>query len=135
MKKRDVQIGQTYLAKVSGRLAPVRIRRESAYGGWDAVNTKTGRSVRIRSAQRLRRVVAPHPAKPAPIAVGTRVAVRIAQGLRKAVGVVRAIESRSTDDADTFYRVDVTEGDRCDEHRDADGELWVCPFEITPLPA
>ena len=132
MKKRDVQVGQTYLAKVSGRLAPVRITRESPYGGWDAVNGKTGRSVRIRSAQRLRRTVAPRPAKPAPIAVGTRVRIRIDQGMQKAVGVVRAVE---TDETDTFYRVDVTEGDRCDEHRTPDGELWVCPFEITPLPA
>jgi len=130
MKKRDVQVGRTYLAKVSGRLAPVRITRESPYGGWDAVNTKTGRSVRIRSAQRLRRPVAP-PAKPAVIAVGARVAVRIDQGLQKAVGVVRAVE---TDETDTFYRVDVTEGDRCNEHRTPDGELWVCPFELRPLP-
>jgi hypothetical protein len=65
------------------------------------------------------------------IAVGTRVRISIDQGLQQAVGIVRAVE---TDEADTFYRVDVTEGDRCDEHRTADGELWVCPFEIRPLP-
>lgn len=65
------------------------------------------------------------------VAIGDRVAVRIDQGLQKAVGVVRAVE---TDDTDTFYRVDVAEGDRCDEHRNADGKLWVCPFEIRPLP-
>ena len=57
MKKRDIEIGKTYLAKVSGNLAPVRITSESAYGGWNAVNSTTGREVRIRGAGRLRRPV------------------------------------------------------------------------------
>ena len=55
MKKRDIKIGETYLAKVSGKLVPVRITSESPHGGWNAVNTTTGREVRIRSAARLRR--------------------------------------------------------------------------------
>jgi hypothetical protein len=55
MKKRDIEIGKTYLAKVSGNMVPVRITSESAYGGWNAVNTTTRREVRIRSAARLRR--------------------------------------------------------------------------------
>jgi len=55
MKKRDIKIGETYLAKVSGKLVPVRITSESPYGGWNAINTTTGREVRIRSAARLRR--------------------------------------------------------------------------------
>ena len=54
MKKAQVQIGQTYVCKVSGRLAEVRIESECPYGGWWAVNTQTGRQVRIRNAQRLR---------------------------------------------------------------------------------
>jgi len=54
MKKRDIEIGKTYLAKVSGNLVPVRITSESVHGGWNAVNTTTGREVRIRSATRLR---------------------------------------------------------------------------------
>jgi hypothetical protein len=54
MKKSDVAIGATYVAKVSGRLATVRIDRESRHGGWEATNAETGRSVRIKSAQRLR---------------------------------------------------------------------------------
>jgi hypothetical protein len=57
MKKQDVQIGATYLAKVSGKLAKVRIASESRHGGWDAVNVETKRSVRIKSPQRLRRLV------------------------------------------------------------------------------
>jgi hypothetical protein len=65
MKKRDIKIGETYLAKVSGKLAPVRITNESVHGGWNAVNTTTGREVRIRSAARLRRSL--DSAGPAPV--------------------------------------------------------------------
>ncbi len=57
MKKNDVETGATYVAKVSGKLARVRIERESPYGGWDATNVDSGRRVRIKSAQRLRRAV------------------------------------------------------------------------------
>lgn len=57
MKKEQVQIGGTYVAKVSGQLAQVRIDAESRFGGWDATNVSTRRKVRIKSAQRLRREV------------------------------------------------------------------------------
>jgi len=50
-----VRIGERYIAKVSGKLAVVRIDAESEYGGWDATNVATGRAVRIKSAARLRR--------------------------------------------------------------------------------
>ena len=36
VKKADVKIGAVYLAKVSGKLAKVRITGESRFGGWDA---------------------------------------------------------------------------------------------------
>lgn len=55
MRKSEVIIGYTYTVKVSGQLVPVKITRESMYGGWDGVNTATGRSVRIKTAGRLRR--------------------------------------------------------------------------------
>lgn len=54
MKKREVKIGGVYVAQVSGRRVPVRIDRESPYGGWDGTNLATDRSVRVKSAQRLR---------------------------------------------------------------------------------
>ena len=53
MTAASVHIGQTYAARVSGKLTTVRIERERG-GGWDAVNVTTGRSVRIRSGRRLR---------------------------------------------------------------------------------
>jgi len=55
MLKREVEIGCEYVAKVSGKIAVVRILRQSPYGGWEAVNRQTGRAVRIRTAARLRR--------------------------------------------------------------------------------
>jgi len=68
MKKADVEIGGTYVAKVSGNLVAVRIDRESPYGGWDAANLATGRSVRIRTAARLRRRAATDRGASAPTA-------------------------------------------------------------------
>jgi hypothetical protein len=55
MKQKDVQIGGRYAANVSGERTIVRIvsAAGSCYGGWKAVNEKTGREVRIRTAQRL----------------------------------------------------------------------------------
>ena len=55
MKKSEIEVGTTYIAKVSGVLAKVRITGESPYGGWRGKNLATGREVRIRSAARLRR--------------------------------------------------------------------------------
>lgn len=55
MLKKQIVIGKSYLAKISGNLTFVRIDSESSYGGWNATNLKTGRSVRIKSAQKLRR--------------------------------------------------------------------------------
>jgi hypothetical protein len=54
MKAKDVVVGATYMVKVSGKLAPVRLDRESVFGGWDGTNLVTGRPVRVRTAARLR---------------------------------------------------------------------------------
>jgi hypothetical protein len=59
MKKADVKTGSTYAVKVSTHVVPVRITSESPHGGWVGVNTVTGREVRIRGAQRLRRELKP----------------------------------------------------------------------------
>ena len=58
MKKNQAIIGETYTAKVSGKITTIRLLRESPYGGWDAVNTATGREVRVKTAARLRRQLA-----------------------------------------------------------------------------
>ena len=54
MQKQNVQIGTTYIVKVSGTLAKVRLTREHPRGGWYGTNLATGREIRIRTAARLR---------------------------------------------------------------------------------
>jgi hypothetical protein len=59
--KKDVKIGETYLANVSGGRVQVRILREAVrsrlspntHTGWVALNLATGKEIRIKSAQRL----------------------------------------------------------------------------------
>jgi hypothetical protein len=55
MKKADVQTGGTYLVKVASNLVPVKIAREHDKGGWEGRSVKTGKTIRIKSAQRLRK--------------------------------------------------------------------------------
>lgn len=63
MKKADVKLGCLYEARVSGALTTVRIDREcvSPQGRtqWVGTNVRTGREIRIRSAQRLRKEIMP----------------------------------------------------------------------------
>ena len=54
MKKIEVKIGGMYVAKVSDRLVTVRIDSVHSRQGWNATNTKTGKRIHIKSAQRLR---------------------------------------------------------------------------------
>ena len=54
MLKKEVEIGAVYSAKVSNVVVPVRIDAPSRYGGWDATNLVTRRSIRIKSAAKLR---------------------------------------------------------------------------------
>lgn len=56
MKKTEIEVGKTYAAKVSNRIVPVRIDAVSEWGGWNGTNMNTGRLIRIRGAQRLRRL-------------------------------------------------------------------------------
>ena len=57
MKKKDVKIGEVYMAKVSGKSVRVRVDSESRYGGWDGTNLLTGRQIRIKTVARLRPMV------------------------------------------------------------------------------
>ncbi len=60
LRASEVEIGERYKAKVSGRVVTVRITGtrydpyRSKRAGWDAVNEETGRSIIIKSGQRLR---------------------------------------------------------------------------------
>jgi hypothetical protein len=65
MKKADVHLGATYLVKVGGNLVPVRIDREHDNGGWEGTSAKTGKTIRIKSPQRLRERLGDVPAETA----------------------------------------------------------------------
>ncbi len=54
MKQADVEIGEVYAVKVSGKMAPVVIDEEHSNGGWVGTNQDTNRQVRIKTARRLR---------------------------------------------------------------------------------
>ncbi len=54
MKKDEVAIGRTYMAKVSDKVVPVRIDLEHPRQGWFGTNQVTNKRVHIKSAQRLR---------------------------------------------------------------------------------
>ena len=64
MQKQNVRVGTTYIVKVSGTLAKVRLTREHARGGWYGTNLATGREIRIRTAARLRSEVPASPISP-----------------------------------------------------------------------
>lgn len=57
MKKEDVKVGATYLVKVAGNLVPVEITKEHANGGWEGKSVKTGKTIRIKNPQRLRKKI------------------------------------------------------------------------------
>ena len=54
MKMGEVQVGDQYAVKVSGKVVPVVIDEEHPNGGWVGTNQETNRQVRIKSARRLR---------------------------------------------------------------------------------
>ncbi len=66
-----------------------------------------------------------------PLANGTPVHVRSDHFAGQCDGLVTAAEY----DDGWLYRIDVTAGDRLDEHRNEHGELWVCEFEVRPMKA
>jgi len=91
MKKHEVKTGGTYMAKVSDKVVPVRITGESRYGGWEAVNTKTGKAVRIKSAQRLRAEAGLSKAEVQ--AAKTAVAAQVGAGAKPAADVAKSAHS------------------------------------------
>jgi hypothetical protein len=55
MKAAEVELGGIYVVNVSGRRVPVKVTGENQYGGWNGINMKTGRDVRIHSSRRLQK--------------------------------------------------------------------------------
>ncbi len=59
MRKEQAQLGEHYIAKISGTLTVIRLDKEHRSGGWVATNKATGKPVRIRTAGKLRRKALP----------------------------------------------------------------------------
>lgn len=53
MKTNEIQIGQTYQIKIGKNLCDVRITENHPDGGWIGESVKTGKSTRIKSADRI----------------------------------------------------------------------------------
>jgi hypothetical protein len=53
VQAQHVKLHELYEAKVSGRPVVVRTVSKESRGGWWAINLKTGRTVRIKTARRL----------------------------------------------------------------------------------
>ena len=106
MKKNQVKVGSEYVAKVSGKLAHIRIDRENPHGGWDATNMATKKSVHIKSAQRLRGAVGRLDAH---VAAGAKPAAESTKdakpALSKAEGATLvAAASQATNSLEVHYR-------------------------------
>ena len=101
MKKADVETNATYLVKVAGNLVPVKITREHAGGGWEGTSVKTGKTIRIKSPQRLRKRLADaapvarkaeKSTKDATVAPGRDTGERDATGAKRASGLDAAAQ-------------------------------------------
>lgn len=102
MKQSDVKIGATYQVKVAGNLVPVKIVRTHECGGWDGTSVKTGKTIRIKTEQRLRRQLAdaPSPAKqPAKAASNAKAETKRETVERGATGARRDAKPMSLLDA------------------------------------
>ena len=101
MKKNEVKVGSEYVAKVSGKLAQVRIDRENPHGGWDATNLATKKAVRIKSAQRLRAEAGRKAMPAAHVATGAKPA---AEAAKDAKATPVAAKGEATNPLEAHYR-------------------------------
>lgn len=87
MTKAEVKIGAHYVAKVSGALVPVRIDGACPSGGWWATSRASGRQIRIRGAQRLRRELTAQELRTRDVGAALKRVMPIAAALTKATRV------------------------------------------------
>ena len=102
MKQSDVKIGATYQVKVAGNLVPVKIVRTHDGGGWEGTSVKTGKTIRIKTAQRLRRQLADAPRlakQPAKATTDTKAETKRDTGERGVTGAKREAKPMSLLDA------------------------------------
>ena len=54
MKREEVKVGGTYLAKVGARSVEVKIESENSKGGWNAKSVASGKPIRLKDPKHLR---------------------------------------------------------------------------------
>ena len=64
MNANEVQIDGYYTCKVDHKLTIVHVLDKDPAGGWDAINTKTGKRIHVKAAKRLLELVDPRTGKP-----------------------------------------------------------------------
>jgi len=101
MKKSQVKVGSEYVAKVSGKLAHIRIDSENPHGGWDATNMATKKAVRIKSAQRLRAEAGRKATPAAHVAAGAKQAAESAKDTK---ATPAAAVGKATNPLEAHYR-------------------------------
>ena len=69
-------------------------------------------------------------ARPARIPDGTSVHVRSAHFTEECDGVIR----EATYDEGWIYRIEMTGGEKPQAATNEDGSVWVCEFELQPVP-
>ena len=116
MKKHEVEVGKTYRVKVSGVLADVRITGENPHGGWDAVNVSTKRTVRIKSAQRLRGESRP---KGGGVAYADKTVIYGRVYSVKVAGTYEPVRIDTAIDKDRFEGVNMRTGEPVKTHKQA----------------
>lgn len=102
MKQSDVKIGVTYQVKVASNLVPVKIVRTHDSGGWEGTSVKTGKTIRMKTVQRLRRQLAdaPRPTKePAKATIDAKAETKRDTGERGEKGAKRETKPMSLLDA------------------------------------
>jgi hypothetical protein len=74
MKANDVVLGEVYELKVGNRTTQVKVVLGYPEGGWEAVSEKSGKTLRIKSADRLKALRKPKAEKAIPVEVEPMVA-------------------------------------------------------------
>ena len=81
MNANEVQIDAYYTCKVDHKLTIVHVLDENPTGGWDAINTNTGKRIHVKAAKRLLELVDARSGKPlaAPVAATCEPATEASQ--------------------------------------------------------
>jgi hypothetical protein len=121
MQQDQVQIGKTYAAKVTDKIAPVRIDSENENGGWNATNLRTNKQIRIKSAQRLRNEITVPDDEPAKAEEALKAAAAVS-GSQQRKRAKKKLSQKERDQLRAQHKADQANAEKRDEREgSADG--------------